>query len=262
MKVAITKSKLDALAAVIAAKSGETLPLTLDEMIAAVNSIPGGSVPCTAIALDYNSMSFDTVGQQIQVTATLTPANTTDTLSWSSSNTNVATVSGGLVTIHGIGSATITATCGNQSATAAINQTSIKPEGTFSVLSGYIPYLYGDEVILDSRSGGYALGNTYTDDETVRMINGSGLNLEMIKAPYGAAKVKVATQNHTDITLYYMYVADCTDLVVYHDENYPRYLERIADVSSATGASVAFGKCVAFALYSMPSDAPAYVYFE
>ena len=221
----------------------------------------GGSIPCTGIALDYNSISFDTVGEQIQVTATVTPSNTTETLTWSSSNEDVATVVNGLVTIHGIGSATITATCGNQTATAAISQTGIRAAGTFAILSGYIPYQYGDEVTLESNSGRYALGNAYSGDNTVKMIHGADLDLEMIKIPYGATTAHMATQDGNAITLDYMYIADCTDLVIYHDELYPRYLQRVADVNSNTGAAVTYGKCVAFALYNSTSSTPIYVYF-
>lgn len=48
MKVAISKSKLDSLAAKIAAKSGETLPLTLDEM-------------GDAVAVSRKTLVFDTL---------------------------------------------------------------------------------------------------------------------------------------------------------------------------------------------------------
>lgn len=43
-KVSITRSKLDALANTISTKSGAALPLTLDQMDAAVRSISGGGV--------------------------------------------------------------------------------------------------------------------------------------------------------------------------------------------------------------------------
>ena len=47
----------------------------------------------------------------VNFTAAVTPSNTTEnkTIAWTSSNTNVATVSGGKVTVKGIGSAVITA---------------------------------------------------------------------------------------------------------------------------------------------------------
>lgn len=46
-KVSITRSKLDALAVAVSVKSGEELPLTIDEMREAVNGISGGSVTVT-----------------------------------------------------------------------------------------------------------------------------------------------------------------------------------------------------------------------
>lgn len=54
-KVLITRSKLDALANTISTKSGATLPLTLDEMDAAVRSISGGgSVTVEALSVTAN----------------------------------------------------------------------------------------------------------------------------------------------------------------------------------------------------------------
>lgn len=56
-KVAITKSKLDALAAKIATKSGATLPLTLDGMADAVDDISGGGVDIPVFTVDYPNVT-------------------------------------------------------------------------------------------------------------------------------------------------------------------------------------------------------------
>lgn len=78
-------------------------------------------IPATAISLSSSSISWTTTGQTQQLTATLTPADSTDSVSWSSSDTSVATVSdSGLVTGLALGSATITATAGNVSATCSV----------------------------------------------------------------------------------------------------------------------------------------------
>lgn len=69
-KVAISKSKLDSLAAIIAAKSGETLPLTLDEMEDAVDGISGGGT--------YEDIEHVTPTESIQ---TITPGSGYDALS-------------------------------------------------------------------------------------------------------------------------------------------------------------------------------------
>lgn len=80
----------------------------------------GEQVPCTGISLSESAIALDTLNETVTLVATLTPSNTTDELSWASSDENVATVSDGVVTCVGVGSATITATCGTQTATCAV----------------------------------------------------------------------------------------------------------------------------------------------
>lgn len=86
-----------------------------------LDTVVFSNVPCTAISLSDSSASMTSIGETKTLTATLTPSDTTDILRWSSSNDSVATVSDGVVTAVGVGSATITATCGNYSATCAIS---------------------------------------------------------------------------------------------------------------------------------------------
>ena len=70
--------------------------------------------PATAISLDKSSISLTTVWQTEQITATLTPADTTSKVSWSSSDTTVATVDNTwLVTCVTPWTCTITATTSN-----------------------------------------------------------------------------------------------------------------------------------------------------
>jgi hypothetical protein len=80
-------------------------------------------VPLQSIALNATSATL-AIGEKKQLNVTYTPDNTTDakTVSWSSSNSSVASVTpaGGLVTGVGAGSATITAKCGSVNATATI----------------------------------------------------------------------------------------------------------------------------------------------
>ena len=75
---------------------------------------------CTNITLSQSSYTFTTVGQQVTLTATPTPSNTTDTIIWSTNNIAVATVSNGVVTAVSNGDCAITVQCGNHSAICMI----------------------------------------------------------------------------------------------------------------------------------------------
>ena len=73
----------------------------------------------TAISVNPTTVTLQTIGGTQQLTATTTPSGAS--VSWASSNTAVATVdANGLVTSVGYGSATITATAGQLSATCAV----------------------------------------------------------------------------------------------------------------------------------------------
>lgn len=82
-----------------------------------LGTVTFNDVPCTGISL---SSSSATVTSSTTLTATLTPANTTDSVTWESSNARVATVNNGVVTAVSNGTATITATCGQFSAICTV----------------------------------------------------------------------------------------------------------------------------------------------
>lgn len=80
-------------------------------------------VPCTGISLNVSSVTITAWDGTYQLVPTLTPSSTTDGVTWTSSNENVATVSSnGLVTSKNtIGTATITAHCGEYSASCVVS---------------------------------------------------------------------------------------------------------------------------------------------
>ena len=78
--------------------------------------------PVTSVSLDKSSAEL-TEGETVTLTATIAPANATNkNVSWSSSNTSVATVSNGVVTALAPGTATITVTTedGGKTATCSV----------------------------------------------------------------------------------------------------------------------------------------------
>ncbi len=94
------------------------------------NEIKGmrSPVPCTGIALNQSTITF-TSGTPVTLTATIEPENTTDEVVWTVSDDTVVTVDNGVVYPVQSGNATITATCGQQSATCSVTVMSL----TFTV---------------------------------------------------------------------------------------------------------------------------------
>ncbi|MGN1060225.1 MAG: Ig domain-containing protein, partial [Candidatus Coproplasma sp.] len=89
------------------------------------------TVAVTGVSLDKTQLTLKIGGnEEAPLTATVAPDNATNkTVSWSSSNTEVATVSGGVVTALKEGTATITVTTedGNKTATCAVTVEAADP---------------------------------------------------------------------------------------------------------------------------------------
>jgi uncharacterized repeat protein (TIGR02543 family) len=130
------------------------------------------SVSATAIALNSTAAATLGVGQTTTRTATITPANATDkTISWTSSNTAVATVSGGKVTAVAAGTATITAQTSNGK-TASFKVT-IKPAPT--------------KIAYKTASATIGAGETYATGVTLTPTNAQTTRT------YTSSNTKVAT---------------------------------------------------------------------
>ena len=95
-------------------------------------STPGGdtTVPVSGVSISVTSLTID-LGKTGFLSAKVSPSNATDkTITWSSSNTSVATVSDGTVTAVAVGEATITASAGGKSATCLVT---VKADGESAV---------------------------------------------------------------------------------------------------------------------------------
>lgn len=69
-------------------------------------------------------------GKSVTVKATVTPSNTTDKVTWSTSNKKVATVKNGKISAKKKGTATITAKAGSKKATVKVNVASKATKST------------------------------------------------------------------------------------------------------------------------------------
>ena len=95
--------------------TGEKLEITES------GTVEAASIPVTAVTLGKDTLSL-TVGETATLAATVEPENATDkTVTWTSSNEDVATVDeDGVVTAVAAGTATITVTAGGKTATCAV----------------------------------------------------------------------------------------------------------------------------------------------
>ena len=123
----------------------------------ALTQVEFNTVECTGITLDESAISIVTTGNTDTLTATVTPEDCTQTVRWTTSNEDVATVSNGVVTATGIGSATITATCGNFSASATVTVTESMNKPNLLKMSG--AYVSGNEA---ASAGGNGVTVIYT----------------------------------------------------------------------------------------------------
>ena len=143
-----------------------TATSTTDASITASCAVTVQAVAVTGVSINPTSANLQ-IGGSTDLTYTILPANATDkSVSWSSSNTSVATVNNGHVTAIAAGTATITVTTtdGNKTATCSVTVTAGPPVPS-TTLTLHETGLYE----ADEFEGGYGLAlATLTEDNVTR----------------------------------------------------------------------------------------------
>ena len=140
-------------------------------------TVSTANVAVTGVTLNQSTLSL-TSGGSATLTATVSPSNATNaTLTWSSSNPSVATVSNGDVTAVGAGNATITATAGDKSASCNVTvaQKTTLQIGTSSLSPASVGTTYSQKLIANSSdsvtwsvsSGSLPAGLTLSSSGTI-----------------------------------------------------------------------------------------------
>lgn len=145
--------------------------------------------PCTGVSLNKSTSSILYQGTDTLV-ATVTPVDTTDILSWASSNSDVAIVANGVVTAVGVGNATITATCGSFSAECSIIVTATVSGAT----------LAGKRFAGSGAAGG-GTGAVYPDSGTKFGIIYSATGEKLIYYDYSDYYPIIIPQNTTKVRI-------------------------------------------------------------
>lgn len=219
-------------------------------------------VPCTGITLSANTATFDTYLATQTITATLAPADTTDTLTWTSSDDRVATVNGGVITIHGIGTATVTATCGSITATVSVSASSLKITD-LEFVEGVNPDAHATDLYptLATNISANTLAMDYnaSDASTLHFANSS--TAQLLPVLYGASTVKLVTNDSSGLYAYIVYY-DTTNTVTYDGVVYATKTGK--EATTITNAlTVSNGQAIAYyAGSSTPLNKGSYVLFE
>ena len=232
-----------------------------DVSVEKITIIP--TIPCTGIVLDKQTISVTGVGDAVTINATLVPASTTDTVTWSSSNEAVASVNAqGVVTVHGIGTATITATCGDVSATATVNQTSLAVTPLKWVAGKYVDKTSTEvhAAYIFANSGANLIAAPYNNDSESRLVHGDEFDCQAIVVPYGATSAILHTSNDSGI-YGRIVLLDCQNLTDYNGVNYATYISQ-SDVFITNSNAVEYGKGVVYRCGSDKSAVIDSVIFE
>lgn len=140
---------------------------------------------CTGITLSATELTFTAIGKQMLI-ATLVPADTTEVLTWESSNESVATVSNGEVTAVGDGEAVITARCGSQSAMCRVAVSGTAGGVLYPLADGSKAFTEG--IALEVTNG------NHVKISSSKWVSSVYLNLSDVASNSDSA---VATNNHS-----------------------------------------------------------------
>lgn len=160
-------------------------------------------IPATSVTLNKTSLKLD-VNETYQLTATINPTNATyQTVAWTSSNPNVATVSSsGLVTPVAPGNATITATTTDGTNLSASCQVTVIREVksitlNTSNLSLILPETAQLTATISPSDATYPTLNWTSSNTSVATVDGNGL---ITSKGVGTTTIKATTTDGTNLS--------------------------------------------------------------
>lgn len=196
--------------------------------VSATCEIAVEAIDSEELLMNYSSISLQ-IGSTQQLTATIYPENTTDqTITWESSNADIATVQNGLVTAISEGTATITAKNGSLSATCEVTVSPVFAEQVIldqtSVIVNVNEYVIISASVLPENVTDNTIVWTSLNPEvatvTNGMITGIAPGSTVITAVCGSANSSCTVtvlQPATSISLneseLVLYVGDIVDLI-------------------------------------------------
>lgn len=215
-----------------------------------VATVVFADVPCTSISLDSDSYTVSSLGT-LSATYTVTPSDTTDDVTWTSSNTSVVDIVDGTPVVVGIGSCTITVTCGTHSDSASVTVTlSYTPNWKFGMVTisstNYMGHSDSSTRICASGTG---------DQATVYKMIGAGFIESAVKIPSGVGRIKISVTNST-----FFYNGNDAKLIWGKDESAGNatFPDAIKAISGESNYNI---RTEAVKIYSVPEGVNSFSFF-
>lgn len=169
----------------------------------AVATVVFSGVPCEGISFSSDTVVI-TGYTPTTISYTLSPEDTTDSVTWESSNTDIVTVSDGVLTVIGVGECTVTATCGNFYATASV---SVSISYIFDFFEGTSGTVTDGTCTISNASGRVITTGSGAQKADYPFANQSGVS-ELhypVLMPKNTASVRISVTSTT-----YFYNSDAT----------------------------------------------------
>ena len=176
----------------------------MDQLITqgATVKIAAAPVSVDSVTVTPASVTLNPNGTQ-QLTATVSPAEATETVTWHSENEKVATVSDtGLVTAVGVGDTTITATAGGKSGSCAVKVEAADvitkfeaDKGITELYAGVGSYTWA-KVVYETSDGSVPTIDWSSDAEDVFSFKRSGLKYKITGKAVGVGHLYARSGSH------------------------------------------------------------------
>lgn len=209
-------------------------------------------IPCAGISLSHNTVSVSSFAP-VTIIATVIPSDCTEKITWGSSDEDVVTVTNGVVTPLGLGTATITAICGAFSAICTVTVDNVEIDSGFmwgslyaagtndyataNVPSKYKTVCYSDEIPIDSARLRYARASSFVGD----------FNLAPSMLPHGVGSLSLESTNVSGV--YY---------VLFYNSKQSANNQPVVAKQVEKNAPSAPSNGVINSAYNIPADADAF----
>ena len=157
----------------------------------------------TGITLNREDFTMSGAGETWNLQPQVTPSGATGTITWTSSNENVAKVENGVVTAVGGGNCTITATSGTATASCIVRVKGAAATGNSTTTTTTTPSTGGALTL--NHPNGFTISKSYPNPVTVKVLSGGNGTVK-----WSSSNTDVATVSSEGVVTAALHNGTCT----------------------------------------------------